>query len=542
MKLILISTKNMKKFLIVIISILATLFAIALIISGYFWLQNKEASKKANVGENREVFESRINNYKVSYPENLSILWGENESKLPEKLRLADFEKDDNKPNNNAVFDITVTQDQNCKIINECAAVKDLEKEKYTSQAITLNGVSAIKLTNLENMGKPVIVTFVLWNGKIYAISFTPSNITSYENSKATYENLVSNFQFLENSKTSFFAVEKTFAATNCDNIDQQYAPGTTLTREPLRTTNDTGQTFRPAQNSICKIGVELESVDSGQTATIWLYSGGGTLLAQKTQAVSSGWNYFTLDSAVSVTPETEYVIKININGGAGYGRNQWLAGEQGTSNGYSRGHAIIAGYDEQDLDFHFKEYYTTTTDDGGGDDDGDEPTAEPTITASTESKTKTTAGTAPAAKDTKDTKDTTLPKPPFNLHILHLRLTGLNENYVDLEWDKVSDENLAGYLIYYGIKSGTYYYVIDNGTANNIRIDHLLPGQDYFFVAHTYDKAGNISNPSNEVKASLLHKVITNYWWVLVILGGILLVSIIYLIVLKKKEVKQIN
>jgi len=40
----------MKKFLVVLISVLATLFAIVAVVLGYFWWQNHESSKKAIVG------------------------------------------------------------------------------------------------------------------------------------------------------------------------------------------------------------------------------------------------------------------------------------------------------------------------------------------------------------------------------------------------------------------------------------------------------------------------------------------------------------
>jgi len=93
--------------------------------------------------------------------------------------------------------------------------------------------------------------------------------------------------------------------------------------------------------------------------------------------------------------------------------------------------------------------------------------------------------------------------------------------------------------LIYCGEKSGDYYYTIDNGTANTIRVKNLMPGGTYFFAARAYDKSGNLSEKSNEVRANLLRNIIINYWWILLILAGLLLGAIAYLIVLKRKEAK---
>jgi len=441
---------------------------------------------------------------------------------LPTKLRLADFEKQEGKPTNNAVFDFIITEDKDCKAITDCLATKELEGQKYSTISATLDGTPAVRLTNLENISKTVISTFALFGGKIYRIDFSPSTVTAYEESKATYDKILEGFKFVTNQETGFLGAEKAYAATTCSDIDQQYAPATKITSESLRTTNNTGQTFAPAKDTICRVDVDLENVNP-QESTLWIYTGSGSLLAQKTQSISEGWNNFTLNSTISVTPEAEYKIQINILGAVG---PKWRAGETGVSNGYARGHAIVAGFPEGDLDFHFKEYYSVTTDDGGGiTDPGTDTTGgQPKV------KTKTTT-TAPVVKDV------TPPKKPFNLNIIKLWLTGLTQTYIDLQWDKVTDEDLAGYLIYYGEKSNDYYYTTDNGTANNIRIKNLAPGGNYYFTARAYDKNGNFSESPNEVSANLLRNMIINYWWTLLIIGGLLITATIYLLLLKRKE-----
>lgn len=150
-------------------------------------------------------------------------------------------------------------------------------------------------------------------------------------------------------------------------------------------------------------------------------------------------------------------------------------------------------------------------------------------------SSTRTTTKSNPQTTAPVDA-DNIAPKEPFNLRVITLKLTGLAQSYVDLEWDKVTDPDLGGYLIYYGSKSKEYYYIIDNGTANTIRVNNLISGQSYFFAARAYDKSGNLSNFSNEVEASLLERIGQNYWWAFVIAAGPLLLAIIGLIIYNKK------
>lgn len=516
----------MKKFLQILTAVLAVIFVCALVIWAYYWWQNRNAEKKATSVEGLKTFESRLHKFKVSYPKDLYMLTTEDTSIFPNRVRIADFENVESKPENNTIYEIDVYDDQNtatCTDIKECTLTKEFESQKFTVKPATLDDVPAVQLTNLENIGKNVITVLALWQQKIYRLDLSPSTVTEYENSKTTFEKIIEGFEFIDNPASTSLFTKRAYAATSCSNIDQQYAPSTMIHAEPLRTTNDTGQVFMPAQSTLCRIDVELENIAAANQATIWLYSGAGALLAQKTQSISNGWNAFVLDSSVNVTPDGEYKIQINILGEAG---PKWRGGEAGSGGTYARGYAIMMGFPEHDFDFHFKEYYTTTTDEPTG----NEETGGTTTTPKTTTKNKS-ATTVPEAKDIIP------PQEPFNLKMLHLWLTGLAETYVDLEWDKVIDGDLGGYLIYYGNKSGDYRYVIDNGTANTIRVYHLLPGGDYYFTTHAYDKSGNLSGPSNEVRVSLIRNVIVNFWWVILILAGALIASIAGLIVVSRKE-----
>ena len=78
----------------------------------------------------------------------------------------------------------------------------------------------------------------------------------------------------------------------------------------------------------------------------------------------------------------------------------------------------------------------------------------------------------------------------------------------VELSWRRSPDENVRGYLIYYGTSSGVYFgqgahsgnssgnSPIDAGNRTSLRIDGLRNGTLYFFAVVAY--SGNGSNLSN--------------------------------------------
>ena len=525
----------MKTFLKVVIAILSVLLLLSAGFGGYFWWQGYNDNKKQSQTVNQKYFENRLYQYKLTFPKNYYVLLGSETSALPTMVRLANYEKKEDRPADASQFDITVVENDTVKglsNVKDDSLVKELTDQKYTSENISLGGIPAIKFSNPNNLGKNVITVLALKSGKLFRLDFTPATVVAYEKFKSVFNQLINDFQFTTKTTAENSTISQAYAAGACNQLDQQYDPGSSNHSEPLRTSNDTGQTFMPTLTSLCKASVELTTIDPGQQATLWLYTGAGALLAQKTQAVSDGWNTFTFDSPATVTPNAEYILQINLLGGAGFGRNLWPGGETGSGGTYARGHAIIAGFPENDFDFHFREYANEADSDDGDGGTGDGGTGDQAGgQTSTKSTTKSAATTTPAAKDT------TPPKEPFNLKVMTLRLTGLTESYVDLEWNKVTDADLAGYLIYYGNKSGSYYYLFDNGTANTIRVDHLVPGQSYFFAARAYDKSGNISKSSNEVEASLLKRLESSYWWIFAIIAGILLISIIAIIVINRRR-----
>lgn len=95
---------------------------------------------------------------------------------------------------------------------------------------------------------------------------------------------------------------------------------------------------------------------------------------------------------------------------------------------------------------------------------------------------------------------------------ILILFLIIQNSNALTLEnnikasltaiWDANTENDLAGYKIYYGESSGDYSIIIDVGLDTTFTDNYFIPGQEYFFAVTAYDSSGNESDFSKEVSA----------------------------------------
>ena len=70
--------------------------------------------------------------------------------------------------------------------------------------------------------------------------------------------------------------------------------------------------------------------------------------------------------------------------------------------------------------------------------------------------------------------------------------------------WQPNSEPDLAGYRIYYGLRSGDYPHVIDVGNNTSWLINDLTSGNTYFFAVTAYDISGNESDFSEEVSIYL--------------------------------------
>lgn len=82
----------------------------------------------------------------------------------------------------------------------------------------------------------------------------------------------------------------------------------------------------------------------------------------------------------------------------------------------------------------------------------------------------------------------------------------------IDLSWRPVVDNDVAGYLVYYGLKPGNYFGTglpagdspIDVGEATSIHLEGLENGRLYYFAVVTYDSSSppHYSDFSEEISA----------------------------------------
>lgn len=79
------------------------------------------------------------------------------------------------------------------------------------------------------------------------------------------------------------------------------------------------------------------------------------------------------------------------------------------------------------------------------------------------------------------------------------LALLVLNQSVI-VQWLSNSEQDLAGYKVYYGKTSRSYSNSISAGFSTKCSITNLQPGYEYFFAVTAYDTAGNESQLSEEV------------------------------------------
>lgn len=74
----------------------------------------------------------------------------------------------------------------------------------------------------------------------------------------------------------------------------------------------------------------------------------------------------------------------------------------------------------------------------------------------------------------------------------------------VSMSWNANTDDDLAGYRVYYGTASGSYSYSIDAGNATTVEIGDLSASSTYYFIVTAYDTTGNESEPADEVSVTI--------------------------------------
>ena len=71
------------------------------------------------------------------------------------------------------------------------------------------------------------------------------------------------------------------------------------------------------------------------------------------------------------------------------------------------------------------------------------------------------------------------------------------------LAWDANSESDIAGYVVNYGIASGSYSNSLDAGNVTSVTIASLTDGQQYFFAVRAYNTSGLQSPLSNEISGT---------------------------------------
>ena len=71
---------------------------------------------------------------------------------------------------------------------------------------------------------------------------------------------------------------------------------------------------------------------------------------------------------------------------------------------------------------------------------------------------------------------------------------------HIDLAWDRNSEPDVAGYVVYYGNFSKAYTESLGVGNTTSVRIAGLSKDTEYFFALTAYDIYGNESDFSAEL------------------------------------------
>jgi hypothetical protein len=90
-------------------------------------------------------------------------------------------------------------------------------------------------------------------------------------------------------------------------------------------------------------------------------------------------------------------------------------------------------------------------------------------------------------------------------LIVLILPAIAMAGGSVKLSWNANTENDVAGYRIYFGTSSGNYSKVEIAGKATTYTVNDLQEGATYYFVVTAYDNSGNESGYSEEVPVTIL-------------------------------------
>jgi len=90
----------------------------------------------------------------------------------------------------------------------------------------------------------------------------------------------------------------------------------------------------------------------------------------------------------------------------------------------------------------------------------------------------------------------------PAFLFLLAFFPPRLAAGILTLAWDPNTEDDLAGYKVYYGTRSGEYDFVINVGNVTRCTVRRLEPETLYYLALTAYDISQNESDFSEEVSA----------------------------------------
>ena len=85
-------------------------------------------------------------------------------------------------------------------------------------------------------------------------------------------------------------------------------------------------------------------------------------------------------------------------------------------------------------------------------------------------------------------------------LFVLPLFIPTAQAAQITLAWDRNSEPDIAGYIVYYGYRSRYYTESIDVGNWPAATISGLVEGETYYLCVTAYDSLGNESDFSGEI------------------------------------------
>ncbi|HPX49375.1 MAG TPA: fibronectin type III domain-containing protein [Deltaproteobacteria bacterium] len=69
----------------------------------------------------------------------------------------------------------------------------------------------------------------------------------------------------------------------------------------------------------------------------------------------------------------------------------------------------------------------------------------------------------------------------------------------VVVSWNANTESDLAGYIVYYGTRSGNYTASVDTGNVTRYQFNNVQTGVTYYVAVSAYDTSGNESELSDE-------------------------------------------